>query len=134
MIDAVFLADIHPDVTAAIVSDEETARPTGEAVAVIETATVACAIDAADAAVKTSAVDVSALRLADGLGGKAYLVLGGELAEVEAAVERALERVGEHRSEVRSVVVAQLSDEMRHNLASDLRFGARVGASPQGDR
>jgi microcompartment protein CcmL/EutN len=60
-----------------------------EAVAVVETATVCASIAAADAAVKTAPVILRDLRLAAGIGGKAFFTLTGLLADVEAAADAA---------------------------------------------
>jgi microcompartment protein CcmL/EutN len=97
-----------------------------EALGVVETTTVAAVIDAADAGVKAADVEVSSVRLADGLGGKGYVLFSGVVAEVEAAVEAAVERVAPHRTLVRSDVIAQLHDEMADNLGAELRFMKRV--------
>ena len=57
------------------------------------------------------------LRLADDLGGKGYVLFGGELAEVEAAVDYGVDRVAASGQEVAHVVISQLHGEMRENLA-----------------
>jgi microcompartment protein CcmL/EutN len=57
-----------------------------DAVGIFETFSVASTIVAADAAAKAAQVEVAELRLADGLGGKAYFVLAGAQADVEAAL------------------------------------------------
>ncbi len=57
-----------------------------DAVGIFETFSVASALLAADAAAKAARVEVAELRLADGLGGKAYFVVAGEQADVEAAM------------------------------------------------
>ncbi|MGH3650967.1 MAG: BMC domain-containing protein [Acidimicrobiia bacterium] len=124
--DSVFLPDIHPDVTAAIVGGAPKASLRDEALGVVETSTVAAVIDAADAGVKTADVQVSSVRLADGLGGKGYVLFSGIVAEVEAAVEAAVERVAPHGTLVRSDVIAQLHEEMADNLGAELRFMKRV--------
>ena len=56
-----------------------------DAVGIFETFSVASSLLAADAAAKAAQVEVAELRLADGLGGKAYFVVAGEQADVEAA-------------------------------------------------
>jgi microcompartment protein CcmL/EutN len=125
--DWVFLPDIHADVMSAIVSGELSASLTGEALGIVETSTVAAVIDAADAGVKTAEVTVSSVRLADGLGGKGYVLFSGVVAEVEAAVEAAGARCQPHGTLVRSDVIAQLHEEMAENLGAELRFMKRVG-------
>jgi microcompartment protein CcmL/EutN len=54
---------------------------------IVETFSVAAAILSADRAVKAAAVRLVQLRLARGLGGRAFYVLTGELHQVEAGVE-----------------------------------------------
>ena len=118
LVDIVFLPDVHPDVVAAAAGARKS--DDGEALGIVETTTVAAIIQAADAGVKGAQVTLRELRMADGLGGKGYLLFGGPVAEVEAAVEIGSARVpGEM---VRSSVIAQLHREMLDNLASDGRF------------
>lgn len=124
--DSVFLPDIHPDVTAAIVGGAGGANLRDEALGIVETTTVAAVIDAADAGAKAANVVVSSVRLADGLGGKGYVLFSGEVADVEAAVESAVDRSDLHGTLVRSDVIAQLHDEMAENLGEQLRFLKRV--------
>jgi microcompartment protein CcmL/EutN len=124
--DSVFLPDIHPEVTAAIVGGNVSAALSEEALGIVETSTVAAVIDAADAGIKAADVVVSAVQLADGLGGKGYVLFSGLVAEVEAAVEAAVERTAPHRTLIRSDVIAQLHEEMAENLAGQLRFMKRV--------
>ena len=59
----------------------------GEALGIIETATVAAILEAADAGLKGARVHLLEIRLADDLGGKGYLLFDGAVADVEAAVE-----------------------------------------------
>jgi microcompartment protein CcmL/EutN len=60
-----------------------------EALAIVETFSVAAAVLAADRAVKAAEVRLLRLRLARGLGGKAHFVLTGPLHQIEAAAEAA---------------------------------------------
>ena len=57
-----------------------------DALGIVETFSVASTLLAADAACKAATVWVSELHLADGLGGKAYFILSGQQADVEAAL------------------------------------------------
>jgi microcompartment protein CcmL/EutN len=130
--DEVFLPDVHPDVVASIGgARREAAADGGEALGVVETATVASTIRAADAGAKAARVAIRDLRLADDLGGKGYVLFGGEVAEVEAAVEAGRARVGESR--VADVVIAQLHAEMRENLDADPGFAGRVAGLDKSD-
>lgn len=84
LLDRLLLPQVHEDVLAVL-------RPRRQedidALGVIETWTVASTIAAADAAAKRAAVRLLWVRLARGLGGRSYVVLTGEVSDVEASVE-----------------------------------------------
>jgi bacterial microcompartment shell protein len=124
--DRVFLPDVHPAVVEAIVSGAELADCEGDALGVVETVTIAAVIDAADAGVKAAKVALPAVRLADGLGGKGYALFSGEVAEVEAAIDAAFTRASRPSAEPRVVVIPQLHEDMRANLARELRLNRRL--------
>lgn len=124
LIDSVFLPDISPTVADAIVTSDPSAPTTGDAVGLVETLTVASGVDAADAAVKAANVRLAALRMADGVDGKAYIVVEGAVGEVEAAVDAGVARAGDNV--IASVVIAQLTDELRIDLAASAGFLERV--------
>ncbi len=58
----------------------------GDALGIFETSSIAASLLAADAACKAAEIVLTELRLGDGLGGKAYFILAGEHADVEAAL------------------------------------------------
>ena len=118
LVDVVFLPDVHPDVVASVAGARRSDE--GEALGVIETTTVAAIIQAADAGVKGARVTLRELRMADGLGGKGYLLFGGSVADVEAGVAIGSARISQQL--VRNTVIAQLHSEMLDNLAVDGRF------------
>lgn len=126
VVDSLFLADVHPAVTAALTTSDVAAAVDGDALGIVETSTASTAVVAADAGVKTADVSLLALRLSDELGGKAYCLFAGTVANVEAAVEGAILRT-EHRERlVGTTVISQLHQEMRANLAAELRFNHRL--------
>lgn len=126
ILDTVLLADVHPDVVAALRGRRRT--ETGEALGVIETQTVAAIIEAADAGVKGARARLLELRLADDIGGKAYLLFGGPVSEVEAAVEIGQASIGA-ADRAMARVIPQLHAEMRANLEADARFRERLGSA-----
>lgn len=131
VLDWIFLPDIHPDVTAALVARGGAAVTSSDALGIIETATVPTLVEAADAGIKAATVDVAAVRLGDGLGGKAYVLFCGVVAEVEAAVDAASARAQPTGRLLHRIVISQLHDEMRRNLDAELRFRKRVVLRPQ---
>ncbi len=58
-----------------------------KALGVVETFTAASAIEAADAAVKAAVVSLIEVRVARGMGGKCFVTMTGDVADVTAAVE-----------------------------------------------
>ncbi len=124
MLDLVLLPDIHPTVVEALRGARREGR--AEALGIIETISVASIIEAADAGVKGASVDILEMHLADGLGGRGYLLFGGPVSDVEAAVEIGSGRVHQGHL-VRRAVISQLHAEMRANLENHPRFGPTVG-------
>jgi microcompartment protein CcmL/EutN len=126
VVDELFLADVHPDVIAAITSGGPAAVVDGDAVGIVETSASATTIVAADAGVKAAGVTLAAVRLADDLGGKAYCIFTGDVADVEAAID-GVSASTEHRDRVvGTTVIPQLHADVRANLVADLRFNHRL--------
>jgi len=123
IVDTVFLPDIHPEVVAALQGGRS--FDDGEALGIIETRTVAAIIEAADAAVKGATVTAAQIELADGLGGKGYVLLGGVLSEVEAGVAAGVAAITATQL-IASVVIPQLHDEMRDDVVDSPFFSERV--------
>ncbi len=119
----IFLPNVDRAVVAALGGQRE--QPSGAALGIVETRTVAACIGAADAGVKGAQVVLRELRMADGLGGKAFLLFAGNVADVEAAVEIGVRAVP-GSDLVRRAVIASLHNEMDDNLRADTRFGMRT--------
>ncbi len=78
-----------------------------DAVGVIETTTVASAIAACDLALKTASVDLIDLRIANGLDGKSFFTLTGEVSDVRSAVAAGARSASERGLLAREVVIAR---------------------------
>jgi microcompartment protein CcmL/EutN len=122
VIDRMFLPDPHPQLAGAVTGVRQVGE--GEALGVIETSSVAAVIRAADAGLKGADVTLREIFMADGLGGKGYLLFRGPLMEVQEAVELGAARIAPNL--IGSRVIAQLHDEMDENLAAHGHFDARV--------
>lgn len=120
----IFLPDVHAALVAALSEGPE--RGDDEALGIVETSTVAAVVGAADAGLKGAAVRLVELRLADGLGGKGYLLFAGTVSEVEAAVEIARASLAEPGDLVAAEVIARLDASMWQNLVADPLFGERL--------
>jgi microcompartment protein CcmL/EutN len=125
VIDTVFLPQVHPSVVEAVGGGR--VEGVGAALGVIETSDVAATIQAADAGVKGAEVTLREIRLADGLGGKAFCVFQGEVQDVEAAVEIGVGALPKPAALVSQVVIPQLHPEMGENLLASSYFGERAG-------
>jgi microcompartment protein CcmL/EutN len=89
----------------------------GAALGVIETFSAASCIVAADAAAKAAEVDVLDVRLAMGLGGKAFCLLSGDVGAVEQAVDAGGAAAAAEGLLVRKVVIPGVAPEvLRHIL------------------
>jgi microcompartment protein CcmL/EutN len=90
-LDKLYLPQAHAQLGGALRGEARAGEAAGvDALGVVETTTVAATILAADAAAKAADVRLIEMQLARGIGGKAYFVVTGTLAEVEAAVEAAV--------------------------------------------
>lgn len=84
IVDRLFLPQAHEQLAPLLAGK---ARPAAiGAVGIIETATVVATVLAGDAAAKAARIDLLEMRLGQGIGGKGYLTLTGELHDVEAAM------------------------------------------------
>jgi microcompartment protein CcmL/EutN len=126
LVDEVFLPDVHPEVVTALVGGRRT--ESRDALGIIETRTVAATIGAADAGVKGADVSLIEIRLADGLGGKAYVLFSGAVSDVEAAVEVGVASLVRRQGLVARVVIPQIHGEMLDNLHAHPQFRSRLEA------
>ena len=127
LVDELYLPEVHSEVVAALTGGR---RPSyGEALGIIETKTVSAVIAAADAGIKAAEVAILEIRMADGLGGKGYVLFSGQLHDVEAAVAHAEAAVRPRDQLVERVVIPKLHGEMLENLSTSPEFGARVRSS-----
>ena len=124
LIDEIYLPDAHPHVTAALRGKRRS--PAREALGIVETATVAAILGIADRGVKGAEVELLEIRIADDLGGKAYCLFDGTLADVEAAVELAVGGLARPELLVSQVVIPQLHEEMSENLTAASEFLPRL--------
>lgn len=87
-----------------------------DAVGVVETNTVAAAIQAADIALKTGTVDLIDLRIANGLGGKSFFMITGEVSDVRSSVMAGARFAQEKNQLAREIVIAKPHPELIRHL------------------
>ncbi len=114
LVDQLVIPQIHAQVVPMI---KRTGRINGtlDALGVVETNTVASAIASADAALKTATIDLVDIRLANGLGGKSFYVLTGEVSDVKSSVAAGAKVAQERGLLAREVVIpSPHRDLVRH--------------------
>jgi microcompartment protein CcmL/EutN len=110
VIDSIVIANVHEAVFPAIAGTSSVSEP--GSLGIIESFSVASLIEAADVAAKTASVQLMEIRLAMALGGKAFVTLTGEVADVRAAVEAGARVVAEKGMLVNQVVIASPSPQL----------------------
>ena len=114
LLDSLFIPQLHemvmPALRGGVASRDE------DALGVIETLSAASAIIAADRAAKAAAVTLRDLRLSNGLGGKGFVFLSGEVGDVQAAVEAGRAEALQKGLLVRTVVVPRLHPQMKERV------------------
>lgn len=88
LVDQLLIPSVHPQVEVGLRRNGQL-NGVLDALGVVETTSVASAVLAADAALKKATVDLIELRIANGLGGKSYFTLTGEVSDVRSAVGEA---------------------------------------------
>lgn len=85
MIDTFVIGNLGKNVYEAVCGTANVTQK--RAFGIIETFTAASAIEAADAAVKAGDIELIEVRVARGMGGKCFVSMTGDVADVKAAVE-----------------------------------------------
>jgi len=114
LVDYLFLPNVHLDIIPAISGTTRIDKI--QSVGAIETFSVASTILSADAAAKAANVKLIEIRLARGLGGKAFFTLTGELFEVEAAIDAAVTQAKSTGNLVCSEVIASPREDLNRFL------------------
>lgn len=128
LLDEIFLPYADPRLVPALGGAR--LEPRGEAVGIVEIRGVASLVGAADRGLKGADVQLRELRVADHLGGKAYCLFQGLVADVEAAVEIAVDGLRDPGLLVGRVVIPQMHQDMLGNLGAAPRFLTRLRTHP----
>ena len=104
VVDDFVIANVHPAVFPAISGVSH--LPEMKALGVIESFSVASIIEAADAAVKATPIQLICIHLAMAIGGKGWVSMTGDVASVEEAVEIGAAVIQKRGLLVEKVVIA----------------------------
>jgi microcompartment protein CcmL/EutN len=114
LVDELLIEQVHEQVLLGL---RRTGKINGvlDALGVVETTTVASSILAADLALKTAAIDLLELRIANGLGGKSFFTVTGEVSDVRSSIVAAAAQAQERGLLARDVIIPRPHvDLVRH--------------------
>ncbi|MEM7311277.1 MAG: BMC domain-containing protein [Planctomycetota bacterium] len=105
LVDQLHIQQVHEQISAGLRRTGGQINGELDAVGVVETTTVASSVLAADAALKTATVDLLDLRIANGLGGKSFFTLTGEVSDVRSSIQVGARSAEESGTLARQVVI-----------------------------
>jgi microcompartment protein CcmL/EutN len=121
VLDHTFLPDVHEQVHAAVLGQHLPCEQ--EAVAILETETIAANVRAAEIALKGTEVRLVELRLAEyEMSGKAISVYNGALHEVQAAMELAGAFLRGRKEYVQLRIISRPHEALTRHLSTGTRF------------
>ncbi|MBK7875750.1 MAG: BMC domain-containing protein [Planctomycetes bacterium] len=116
LVDQLVLPQVHEQVVPMLRRKGGTINGNLDAIGVVETTTVASSILAADLALKTATVDLVDIRIANGLGGKSFFTLTGEVSDVRSAVAAGARQAQERGLLARDVVIPRPHPDLVRHL------------------
>ena len=125
---SIFLGDVHPYVHDAVLGERNAV--VGDALAVVETRSSPALLGAVDAAVKSTPVVLSEVRLGDDLGGHAIALMSGRLFDTETALDICGERAGDQL--LARTLLPRLDSDLRSVLDRGTRFASCPAWEPSG--
>lgn len=125
---SVFLGDVHPMLHDAVLGVRQDLP--GEALAVVETRSSPALLAAVDAAIKSTPVTLSEVRLADDLGGHAIALMSGDLTDAETALAICADRAGEQL--LAKTILPRLDINLRQLLDKGTSFNSCPAFEPAG--
>jgi microcompartment protein CcmL/EutN len=126
--DSVFLGDVHPMLHDAVLGTRRDL--VGDALGVVETRSSPALLAAVDAAIKSTPVMLSEIRLGDDLGGHALALMSGDLSDVEIALDICAERAADQI--LARTLLPRLDPDLRSLLDQGTRFGQCPAFEPSG--
>ncbi len=110
LVDSLWLPRAHETLLPAVFG--EPATRVDDALGILETFTIASTLLAADAAAKMTRAELVRIRLADGLGGKGYVLVAGTVEDVEASIDAGASLVEPSGLLQARVVIPQVQGEL----------------------
>lgn len=116
LVDQLHIPQVHEQIVPILKRNGGSINGQLDAVGVVETTTIASTVLAADTALKTASVDLLDMRIANGLGGKSFFTLTGEVSDVRAAVAAGAACAESAGKLARQVVIPRPHADLVHHL------------------
>jgi len=116
LVDELHIPQIHEQIVPMLRRNGGSIQGQLDAVGVVETTTIASTILAADVALKTASVDLLDMRIANGLGGKSFFTLTGEVSDVRSSASAGAKSAEGTGKLARQVVIARPHADLVHHL------------------
>ena len=131
-LDHTLLPDVHPELYDAVLGKRRPAEQ--DAVAILETDTVAANVRAAELALKGTGVRLLELRLADyEMSGKAVSLFNGELHDVQAAMDLAGDFLRGRKEYVQHRIISRPHEALTQHLTDGTGFAATKPRELEGE-
>ena len=116
LMEQLIITQVHDQVVSALRRRGGRVNGSLDAVGVVETTTVAASVLSADRALKTATVDMLELRIANGLGGKSFFTLTGEVSDVRSSIAAGARQADERGQLTREVVIPRPHPNLVNHL------------------
>jgi len=116
LVDQLVIPQVHDQVVPMLRRKGGRINGSLDAIGIVETTTVASSILSADAALKTATVDLIDFRIANGLGGKSFFTLTGEVSDIRSAVAAGAKLAQDRGLLARDVVIPRPHPELVRHL------------------
>lgn len=129
LVDQTLLPDVHTQVAAAVLGQR---RPLeAEALGIMESRSVPSLLRAADTMIKATDTSIARIRLADDLGGRAFLLIDGPLADIEVARDICRDLIP-HQFLLGTAVIPRLDSTVQSLLNEGTHFASCQHFEPEG--
>jgi microcompartment protein CcmL/EutN len=116
LVDRLVIQQVHEQVVPMLRRRGGKINGTLDAIGIVETTSVASSVAACDYALKTATVDLIDFRIANGLGGKSFFVVTGEVSDVRSAVAAGARMAQEKSQLLREVVIPRPHPDLVKHL------------------
>ncbi|MBI3556908.1 MAG: BMC domain-containing protein [Deltaproteobacteria bacterium] len=110
LVENILIAQVTRELGPAI-GGESSAPFANHAVGMLESTSIAAAVEAADRVMKTAPLNLNRFRMGKGIGGKSYFIFSGMLEDVQAGIEVGVEQLESYGALIGSELIARPNAE-----------------------